>query len=412
MSASVGFLSGERRAARRQEFASPPASTGEVWSTRVLRDDDALNRIERDWRALYGRCSGATPFQSFDWLRAWWGAYGRPGRLVVVAVRRDNRLVGGAALTLRYRFGVGTLRPLGENVSDLTDVLLDDAWAEPAAAALAEGLRRAPGSVVDLPETRPGAAAWRVRDAWPGRTWQGSAATCLELPGCLEAVLDRLPAKRRGRMRQSLRRIDRAGLSGREVCPADARAAVHRLLDLHREQWEGRPINPSHLDPRFEAHLLAAVPGMVRRGEATIVEQLHGGEVVASDLLLLGGDLVGGYLYGYRPRLRTGVPIQLLMLRAGLAVAAARAVPTFNMLRGTEEAKQRWHPRQIPNQRLLLYSGAGAAPYGWAVRTRAAAIAAARARVPWLARRARTAVRVLRGGRRALPAGHGVEVSS
>lgn len=385
----------DHRATARHRWGT--VAVGETWSTHVLRTDDALDRVEVDWRELYSHCSQATPFQSFEWLRAWWAAYGRPGRLVVVAVRRNGRLVAAAALTLRYRLGVGTLRPLGDSVSDLTDVLLHDRWVGPAAAGLADGLRRAPGQVIDLPEVRPAAAAWRVRDAWRGRHWQGPAATCLELPGCLDAMLDRMSAKGRTRVGQGLRRLDRLGIHSREVPAADAPDAVRRLLDLHRQQWEGRTISPEHLDPRFAAHLSAAVPAMVARGDATIVEYAQDGQQVAADLLLLGRDLVGGYLYGYRPQLRTGIPVQLLFLRAGLEVAAARGVPVFSMLRGTEETKQRWRPREVPNQRLLLYAGPGAAPYAWSVRARSAAVVAARARAPWLAARAGAALHALHG---------------
>ena len=60
------------------------------------------------------------------------------------------------------------LAPLGGAITDFTDVLLDDSCPE-AAPALAGALARAArGTVIDLREVRPGAAAERVYAAWRG----------------------------------------------------------------------------------------------------------------------------------------------------------------------------------------------------------------------------------------------------
>ena len=45
----------------------------------VLDDEGALDRLADDWRALFDAAPTATPFQSWEWARAWW-SHCRRGR--------------------------------------------------------------------------------------------------------------------------------------------------------------------------------------------------------------------------------------------------------------------------------------------------------------------------------------------
>ena len=89
----------------------------------VLTDAGALRATAADWRALWERAPGATPFQHPAWLAAWWEAFA-PGELATIAVRSDDgRLVGLAPfyrergdhgvrlLPLHVRQRVGRLAP-------------------------------------------------------------------------------------------------------------------------------------------------------------------------------------------------------------------------------------------------------------------------------------------------------------
>jgi len=361
------------------------------WSTEVRDADAGLDGLGGEWDDLAGRCATATPFQAYAWLRSWWQAYGRPGRLRVALVRRDGRLVAAAPLHLRRRAGCPVLTPLGDPFSDFTDVLLDDALPpEGTAAVLAGALLREPGwQAVDLPEARPDAAAgtalWR---AWPGRRWRMPASRCLELPAAPIADLVRdLPSHARKTVRRRLNQLTRAGIDVREVAAADAVRGVTDLLALHARQWQGRGGNPRHLSPAFAGFLGAAVPDMIAGGQAALHEYRDGGALVASSLVLLCHHLVGGYLYGADPALREKVDVTTLLLADTLPLADARG-SVMSMLRGAEPHKLVWQPREVHNERLLLArpgSAAGAA-YAAAVRTRRGAVETAKRRAPWLRR--------------------------
>jgi hypothetical protein len=125
------------------------------------------------------------------------------------------------------------------------------------------------------------------------------------------------------------------------------------------------------------------------------------------NLVIVGPDLAGGYLYGADPGLREKLDITTLLVSSTMDLAARHGCPTMSMLRGAEPYKDRWRPTGSVNRRILLVrpgSPRGRA-YAAAVRVRGVAVRWARARVragsPWLRSvrdRLRTAVRS--GGQR------------
>jgi CelD/BcsL family acetyltransferase involved in cellulose biosynthesis len=363
-----------------------PAS---VWSVEVRRDDAALAEMRAEWCDLFDRCATATPFQAHAWLTSWWHVYGRPGRLRLLLIRLDGRLVAAAALLHRRRWLCSVLSPVGGELSDFADVLVDDALAEPATQALADALAQLRGwQVLDLPETRPGAVAGtRLTEAWRGRHHLVPASLCLELPAReLDDLVAGLPGHARKTARRRVNQIRRLGLDVRAVTADEAGRAVGDLLALHTRQWQGRPVNPEHVRAEFARHLGRAARDMIRDGQAELFEYRLGGRLVASSLAVVGRDLVGGYLYGAEPDLRARLDVTALLLGDTLALAVRRGCATMSMLRGAEPYKSRWRPAESVNQRVLLVRGGR--PQAWlyaaAVRTRRAAVLLAKRRLPGL----------------------------
>jgi CelD/BcsL family acetyltransferase involved in cellulose biosynthesis len=357
-----------------------------AWS---VETSGCLAALREEWDDLFARCRTATPFQSHAWLDAWWRGYGVPGRLRVVLVRHEGRLVGAAAF-VRERRGLCTvLTPLGGALSDFTDVLLDDAVAEPAARLLAAELFRSRDwDLLDFPETRDDAAAHRVLlPGWPGRHWRVPASVCLELKATpAEDLVRDLPGHARKTVRRRLNQIARLDLETRAVPAGETGRAVADLLRLHAAQWEGRGGNPEHQRPRFVRHLTHAVRGMVDAGQAAVLEYRIGGHLVASNLVVIGPDLAGGYLYGAEPSLRDRIDLATLLVTSTIDLAHERGCATMSMLRGAESYKQRWRPREAANQRILLARGGSlrARAYVAGVLARRRAVRTVKARLPWL----------------------------
>jgi CelD/BcsL family acetyltransferase involved in cellulose biosynthesis len=360
-----------------------------VWSVETRRADDGLAGLGAQWDALVERCRSATPFQSYAWLESYWHTYGTPGRLRLVLVRDGDRLVAAAPLMLQRRGGCPVLTPLGGPFSDFTDVLVDDAAGEEAARTLAAAIVALPGwQALDFPETRPGALAGTVlADAWPGLRYETPASLCLELPATpMEDLVRDLPAHSRKTVRRRLNQLRKAGVDIREVAAGDADRAIGDLLRLHAAQWAGRGVNQDHLAPAFAEHLVRAVPAMIRCRQAALLEYRFDGELMASSLVLVGPDLVGGYLYGAEPGLRERVDVTTMLLADTVPMAHRLGVSTMSMLRGAEEHKLRWRPRESQNRRILLVrpgSVRGSA-YAKGVLAYRGAVRLAKQRAPWL----------------------------
>jgi CelD/BcsL family acetyltransferase involved in cellulose biosynthesis len=213
------------------------------------------------------------------------------------------------------------------------------------------------------------------------------ASLCLELPAQdFETLVRELPAHARKTVRRRTNQLARLGLETRAVGPHDAERSTVDLLRLHRDQWQGRGGNPEHLRPAFAEHLAHAVPTMIADGQAVLLEYHLDGAHVASNLVVVGTDLAGGYLYGADPALRDRLDVTTLLVSTTLPVAVDHGCATMSMLRGAEPYKQRWRPTGSVNRRVLLVragSPRGHA-YAAAVRARAAAVRSAKARAPWL----------------------------
>ena len=336
-------------------LAGQSADAG-VWRVLTLRGDGALSAHADEWDDLHARCSAATPFVSHAWLHSWWRSYGRRGRLVLVLVCFGDRLVAAAALVRSRRAGLPVLTLVGSGLSDFGDVLVDDSYAPEAARRLALGVAaQARGGVVDLSELRPTAAAWRMIDAWPARTWRLPASACLELPGRpIEELITALARHSARVLRRKLRKIDSQGVQTRLVGTDEAANAIAGLLRLHREEWRGRGMNPEHGQPRFATHLMRAATALVARDQAALREYRLDGQLVAVALTMIGHDVVGAYLYGFDPDLRSRIDVSMLMLRENLALTHRLGRASLSMLRGDEPHKRRLRPTVVYNQRALL----------------------------------------------------------
>lgn len=329
--------------------------------TELVTDEDVFAGLGPAWGRLQERCGAATPFQNHAWLHSWWLSYGRRGRLRLVVVRHGGELVAVAPL-MRVRHPVPALVPLGGVISDYGDVLIDDAHAERAANALTAGLAVvARTALIDLREVRPGGAAERVYDRWRGPRRRMPDSLCLELPAVpMAELVDRLPSAKAQRVRAKLRKLTALGVRRRVVPPEEVDGALHRLLELHRLQWQGRKVTSEHLRDRFREHLVRAAGPMVRSGNAVVTEFRLGVDVVAVDLTLLSRRLAGGYLYGAHPGLRerkADVAVMLLDACAehmGSGPGVGPGPGTLSLLRGDEPYKHHWRPEPVVSQRLLL----------------------------------------------------------
>jgi len=86
-------------------------------------DDEALDRLAAEWRELHAVAPAATPFQSWEWARAWW-SHRRRGRLCVLTARDDEGALVGLLPLVVAAFGpTRRLTFLGAPEADYQDLL-------------------------------------------------------------------------------------------------------------------------------------------------------------------------------------------------------------------------------------------------------------------------------------------------
>ncbi|MCX5557812.1 GNAT family N-acetyltransferase [Streptomyces sp. NBC_00038] len=323
----------------------------------LVTDEREFAELGPAWGRLYRSCAAATPFQSHAWLHSWWLSYGTPGRLRLVLVRDDGGELRAVAPLMRVHRPLPALVPLGGAISDYGDVLIDDEHADRAAATLTEGLSAAARTaLIDFREVRPGGAVERIFERWRGPRSRVRDSLCLELPATsMDELVGRLPSSKAQRVRAKLRKLTALGVQQRVVHHDEVDAALRRLLELHRLQWQGRKVTSEHLQERFAEHLVRSVGPMVRSGDAVVTEFRLDDTVMAVDLTLLSRRLAGGYLYGAHPQLRERkADVAVILLNACAQHTEAGERAALSLLRGDEPYKRHWRPEPVVNQRLLL----------------------------------------------------------
>lgn len=180
--------------------------------------------------------------------------------------------------------------------------------------------------------------------------------------------------------------MDATGVQATTVNAADVADAVTSMLVLHEEHWRDRDIHLEHMTARFAAHLREALPRMVAEGQALVVEYHLDGELLASQLDVVGHRFLGSYLPGVSPRLKERLDVASMLLRTDLELAVAAGVPRYSMLRGTEEYKFHFRPDPVQNDRILLSRPRTAASlvYPASARARSALFGWAKEHTPWL----------------------------
>jgi CelD/BcsL family acetyltransferase involved in cellulose biosynthesis len=344
----------------------------------IFNKEEDFAALEEDWEDLYQNSPHATPFQTWAWLYSWWEFYGEGYELRLITMRDDTGLlVGLIPLMLERRGGFGRLLFIGTGITDYLDILAREGW-EDGVTEVGIGAFRSMDSwhVADLHELRPTAAAWTIFRTWVGPrlcVWQSNSMVVETKPW--DELLMSLAKKQRYETRRYLKRAEEDGVRCESASLIDAEVAARRMLALHREQWQGRRITPEHLRKRFESHLAVASRRMTEHGLARLYEFWRDAEVISSQLVILGKDFVGRYLFGASKDALRRYQTNSLHVWNALDVARARNNPCMSLLRGEDPYKLWWKPRVVPNYRIVLgWSSVLFGPYaGYVVlRSRAA----------------------------------------
>lgn len=306
-----------------------------------LITSEAFAALEPGWAALHARVPGATPFLHPAWHAVWLRHFGGHTSPVFLSIRRDDELIGVAALDMHQ----AAARELGDhNVRDYAGPLALPGEEQAVAAGILEWLREdLTGAVTfwGLPAGAPMTAAIEQAAALGWTLERSHEAVCpgVDLPGDFESYVAALSKKDRHELRRKMRNLEAAGQAGFEsaATPEGIAAKLDRFFELMRIS---RGDKDEFLTPAMEAFFrdLAATfaaLGMMRLSTLT----LDGAEIA---MTLAFEDEEAVYLYnsGYDPafaHLAAGLVSKAWAIRD----ACERGKRRFDFLRGEEEYKRR-----------------------------------------------------------------------
>ena len=222
-----------------------------------IRDRAGWESLKPIWNGLLDASTAATTFLTWEWLTAWWSAYGSPDDLRILTASDDSGIIRGIAplrreTIRRYGQKFCTLAFIGDgsNDSDYLDFIIApgfeerviDAWLRHTRADLERGVIL---RLNDIPAASPNVAILRQRAE--GQLWHEEAVHCatIQLPDDWSEYLNRLRPRFRTKVRSVLRQLETRNDVRFAFC--DQESQLERLLpalfDLHTRRWnhDGRP---------------------------------------------------------------------------------------------------------------------------------------------------------------------------
>ena len=224
---------------------------------REIRDRAAWERLKPIWNPLLAESPAATTFLTWEYLNAWWSAYGTPEDLRILVAADDSGIIRGLApLRLerirRYGQTYNTLRFLGDgsNDSDYLDFIVARGYEVPVIDAWMEHLRPEldAGLLLRLHEIPAGSTSLPVLKAHgEGQLWQDAPIACAtaQLPGSWDAYVATLKPRFRTKIRSVLRTLEAQPGVRFGFCrsASELDRLLPALFDLHTRRWnqDGRP---------------------------------------------------------------------------------------------------------------------------------------------------------------------------
>lgn len=337
----------------------------EEYRLELVRTVPEMQGLEAEWRELQAESSPRNPFLGFDWTLACWQDLCSRAVPFVLALRREGRLVGIAALCLERRYGFRVLRFIGDGRSDYLGFLCDP-QVPGVESRLLEGLAQNRGRwdvalLRQLNEAYTGLA----RTALPGPVRsagvEGTRAFHTAHAGDWTAVCAAGPSWLR-RMPKELRRFEREGGTSERWTGEEAIAHIAEVSDIEARSWKGHSGVGRFQPGSGQRFLESLLRGRESSGDTELwIARIHG-RPVAYALNLLGADRIMIYQGAYDPdfkRQGAGAVLQYLSIRRAWEAGARE----YDYMNGEEPYKTDRTNSDRSIRYLALYP---ATPLGYA----------------------------------------------
>lgn len=340
----------------------------------VVRDPTSFAALRGEWGHLLDE-SGASIFNSWEWLYPWYRHLGTSRQPYILAARDDgSKLVGLMPLCLERRRAMGLklrrLAFLGEThvCGDYMDILAVPEMHAEVVEAFARYLRHAQNEwdlldLSDIDSQSPTLAALQRYFAvsrYVSEVRPGSACPTItfERGSTFEGFLK--GSSRRENYKRRKKQLEKQPGFSLECIehPAKLAGPFGEFLQLHALRWaeeggsdgiEGAEVEAFH---RESAALLA------ERGKLRLFMMRVGGRPVASLYALRQGDTFSYYQAGRDPEWQK-MSVGLVMLVETFKRAIEEGAATYDFLRGEEPYKADWNNNLRTTVSLRVYRRGG-----------------------------------------------------
>jgi CelD/BcsL family acetyltransferase involved in cellulose biosynthesis len=348
------------------ERAALPSSRAAPASLRVdlVTDPAEFLALEPAWRALAERCPDATVFQTWEWNRAWWAAFGQHRQLFVVVARAGERVAGIAPLTRRRVGPLRLLEFLGAGRSDYPNFLVE-VGAGALEALLAALRARADAWEVlwlrdlVLPEGEPERLRAAVRSVGlDGTIRPWDRAPYLALEGSWEGYLARRSSNFRSDLKRKRRRLEEAGpVTIERYCdPAGVGRGLGEAAEIERRSWKQAAGSARMVEAAGRQFFQTAAAALAGAGKTDLWLLRCGEPAVAFYLNFTDPGGVRYYSGTYRSDFQAMSPGKVLMAEV-IRAAFAEGPAVFDFLRGEEAYKATWTDTSRPLFEAFIHSG-------------------------------------------------------
>lgn len=302
--------------------------------------------LRSEWSRFLQTIEGITPFQTPEWLLAWWLHFGS-GKLHIGVLREDSEMAAIVPCFLHEWNGRRQLTLIGSGISDYLEPAISPKWnAEVTDALRAHLLANRDWDICDwqdLGADSPLAALAAVEEDTP----------CSEIR--LAGTFEEYWARRGKDLRRNLRRYgERADKMG---CTDFAVAAdpdlTEELILLHGVRWQTQG-QAGMIQANHSADFLRDVlPEFARRGLLRFFSLRFRGATVALSVGFLHGNTLYSYLSAFDPQYEI-LGFGRRLLYESLRYAYQQGYAAWNFCRGEEPYKFSFGAERIPKCRLIL----------------------------------------------------------
>ena len=329
-----------------------------IHRTQLYTTLEDIESLRPAWENLLAEFAGATTFSTWEWLAAWWRAFGEGRELRVLAFFDESAtLVGLAPLAISrrriaplIRLRVLSMWGDGSGDSDNLDFPVRAGWEQAVAAALLEFLKKESRQwdfcefntmPADSPVARCLAKLLGER-GWTTYTDQ-TACSAISLPETWEEYLSQLSSKERGKIAYRKNRLRRkySVLLHRCQTEADVPACLDALFALHRMRWQGLGQPGSFESPSRRKFYYELTAPLAARGNLEFWLLELDGETVAAQFGFRYGRSVFSLQEGFDPDY-FGDSVGYVLRSLVIEQLILRGVRRYDFLAGEAESKGRW----------------------------------------------------------------------